>query len=80
MAKQLQEIDPTLVRRLPLLGALLNIEIPDSELTRSLDAKLRKTSLEALLVDCLRAKTRKTPLLLVLEACQWLDPLPPTWS
>ncbi len=75
LAKRLQEINPALVQRLPLLGALLNIAIPDNELTRSLDAKLRKTSLEALLVDCLRAEARKAPLLLVLEACQWLDPL-----
>src|SRR5207302_2193157 len=39
------------------------------------DAKLRKTSLENLLVDCLRAKARREPLVLVLEDCHWLDPL-----
>ena len=60
---------------MPLLGTLLQLDIPDNELTSALDAKLRKTSLEALLVDCLRAEARKTPLLIVLEACQWLDPL-----
>ena len=75
LARRLQAIDPDLALRLPLLGTLLNIDIPDNELTQSLDAKLRKTSLEALLVDCLRAEARKAPLLLVLEACQWLDPL-----
>jgi adenylate cyclase len=72
---QLAGIDPALVPRLPLLGAALNLVIPDNDLTRSFDAKLRKTSLEALLVDCLRAWARTEPLLLVLEDCHWLDPL-----
>ncbi len=75
LANQVAQIDPTLLPRLPLLGAVLNIPIPDNDLTRSFDAKVRKTSLEALLVDCLRARSRKTPLLLVLEDCHWIDPL-----
>lgn len=72
---QLARIDPTLVPRLPLLGTLLNTPLRDNELTHSLDAKLRKSSLEALLVDCIRARAEKTLLLLVLEDCHWLDPL-----
>ena len=72
---RLMAIDPAFVPRLPLLGMALNLPIPDNDLTRSLDAKLRKASLEALLVDCLRTRARATPLLLVLEDCHWLDPL-----
>lgn len=75
LQSKLRAINPTFVARLPLLSAVLNIDIPDNELTQSLDAKLRKSSLEALLVDYLRAEARRTPLLLVLEACQWLDAL-----
>jgi class 3 adenylate cyclase/tetratricopeptide (TPR) repeat protein len=71
----LEKIDPALARRLPLMGTLLNISIPDNELTSSLDPKLRKSSLEAMLVGCLRAWAPERPLLLVLEDCQWLDPL-----
>jgi class 3 adenylate cyclase/tetratricopeptide (TPR) repeat protein len=71
----LREIEPALARRLPLMGTLLNITVPDNELTRSLDPKLRKSSLEAMLVSCLRAWAPKGPVLLVLEDCQWLDPL-----
>jgi predicted ATPase/class 3 adenylate cyclase len=71
----LRQIDPGLLSRLPLLGAVLNIPIPDNDLTRSLEAKVRKSSLEALLVDCLRAWAGEYPLLLVLEDCHWLDPL-----
>ena len=72
---QLELIDPALVPRLPLLGAVLNLSIPDNDLTRSFDAKLRKTSLESLLIDCLRAHAHIAPMLLVLEDCHWLDPL-----
>jgi adenylate cyclase len=75
LKEQLECINPALVPRLPLLGAVLNLPIPDNDLTRSFDAKLRKTSLEALLVDCLRAHARTMPLLFVLEDCHWLDPL-----
>ena len=72
---ELARIDPALVSRLPLLGPVVNLTIPDNDLTRGLDANLRKTALEALLVDCLRARARTTPLLLVLEDCHWLDAL-----
>jgi predicted ATPase/class 3 adenylate cyclase len=75
LEKELARIDPGLVPRLPLLGAVLNLPIPDNELTRAFDAKLRKSSLESLLVDCLRARAREQPLLIVLEDTQWLDPL-----
>jgi predicted ATPase/class 3 adenylate cyclase len=75
LEEQLTEIDPALLPRLPLVGAVLNLQIPDNELTASFDAKLRKTSLESLLVDCLRKRARVLPVLLVLEDCHWLDPL-----
>jgi predicted ATPase/class 3 adenylate cyclase len=75
LTRQLDQIDPALTPRLPLLGAALNLPIPDNELTASFDAKLRKASLEALLVDCLRARSRQAPILLISENCQWLDPV-----
>jgi adenylate cyclase len=79
LEEELTQLDPALAPRLPLLGAVLNLPIPENDLTGSFDAKLRKTSLESLLVDCLRAQVHATgasvPLLLVLEECHWLDPL-----
>ena len=75
LEEQLTQINPALLPRLPLLGAILNLPIPDNELTSSFDAKLRKESLESLLVDCLRKQARIAPLLLVLEDSHWLDPL-----
>lgn len=75
IAQQLSLIDPNLVPRLPLLGTVLNLPIPDNELTRPLDAKLRKSSLDALLVDCFNHKADQTPLIIVLENFHWTDPL-----
>lgn len=75
LQQQLARIDPALVLRLPLLGRVLNLPIPDNDLTRSLEGRLRKDSLEALIVDCVRHFTQDTPHLLLLEDCQWMDPL-----
>jgi hypothetical protein len=72
---QLREIDPNAAARIPLLSQVLDLAIPENDLTRSLDPKLRNTLLQTLLVDCLRARALKKALLIVLEACQWLDPL-----
>ncbi len=82
LAEQIRVLDQQLARygqglraRLPLLGGLLNVAIPDNELTRHFDAKLRKASLEALLIECLRRHAREHPVLIVLEDCHWMDPL-----
>jgi len=72
---RLAAINIALVARIPLLSVVLNLPIPDNELTRSFDAKLRKASLEALLVDCLRARAKASPIMLVIEDSQWIDPL-----
>ena len=71
---KLADVEPGLVSRAPLLGSVLGIAIPDNELTRGLEAELRKTSLEALLADCLRGIATE-PLVVVLEDCHWIDPL-----
>ena len=70
-----EAIDPGLVARLPLLGAVLGLEIPDTELTATFDAKLRKTSLEDLLAQLLQALSAPAPIVLVLEDCHWIDEL-----
>jgi predicted ATPase/class 3 adenylate cyclase len=75
LEEEITRTDPALAARLPLLGALLNLPIPDNDLTASFDAKLRKASLESLLVDYLRARRSDQPLLFVLDDCQWIDPL-----
>jgi predicted ATPase/class 3 adenylate cyclase len=72
---RLAAIDPVLTARLPLLGAVLNLAIPENEVTAPLEARLRKASLESLLVECLRAIARREPVLLVVEDTHWIDAL-----
>jgi len=71
----LLRIDPALVARAPLVGAVLGVPLPDNDLTAPMDAKLRKASLEALLADVVRSSSAHTSLLLTLEDCHWMDPL-----
>ncbi len=71
----LESVDPALVARAPLLDAVLGIDIPETELTARLDAKVRKASLEDLLSTCLRSRAAREPLILVLEDCHWIDDL-----
>lgn len=75
LQQSLGKIEPSFVQRAPLLGIVLDLPIPDNDLTRSFDARLRKESLETLLVDCLQARAAGNPLLLVLEDLHWMDPL-----
>jgi class 3 adenylate cyclase/tetratricopeptide (TPR) repeat protein len=69
-------VAPELTPRVPLLGPLVGADFPDSDLTRTFDAKLRKASLESLVSDLLRAFVdRHGPIGIVIEDCHWLDPL-----
>jgi len=73
--RALAECDPDLLPRLPLLGPLLGISIDDNDLTRNFDAKLRKSSLEALLQRYLTLRAASEPMVIWLEDCHWIDPL-----
>ena len=66
-------INPLLSERAPLLGPVLGMVLPDNELTRSLDAKVRRASLEGLLIECVRDAAAQKPVLLILEECHWID-------
>jgi class 3 adenylate cyclase/tetratricopeptide (TPR) repeat protein len=74
LERVLHAIDAALVGRLPLLGPVVGLDIPDNDLVAPLDAKLRKTSLEDLLAELLTWRLADGPLLLVLEDLQWIDP------
>jgi predicted ATPase len=63
------------VQRLPLLAPVLNVSLPDNDLSASLDPELRRELLTSLLVSCVRDRAAETPLLFVLEDCHWIDPL-----
>ncbi|MEA2519826.1 MAG: hypothetical protein QOF49_1906, partial [Chloroflexota bacterium] len=75
LEERLEAIDDSFVARAPLLGGLLGLDIADNDLTVAFDAKLRKTSLEALLAEALRAVATDEPIVVVLEDCHWIDEL-----
>jgi class 3 adenylate cyclase/tetratricopeptide (TPR) repeat protein len=78
--QRLHAIDPAMVERLPLLGPMLNLEIPPTVLTQSFDAELLNVSREALLVAyfCALAQQRRREgraILVILEDMHWADAL-----
>jgi class 3 adenylate cyclase/tetratricopeptide (TPR) repeat protein len=58
----------------PLLAPVLNVPIPDSEMTGSLDPPTRAELLRSLLSEELRERARSAPIALLLEDCHWIDP------
>ena len=64
----IDEIDWT-----PVIGAVLGLDIPDNDLTRDLDAKLRRQRVLDLVVKLLHFESQKRPLMLVIEDAHWAD-------
>ncbi|MBI1277539.1 MAG: AAA family ATPase [Anaerolineaceae bacterium] len=71
----LQEIDPALVPRLPLLSTLLNLKIDDNDLTQNIDAEFQFELLLSLLSTFLHSYASQKRLLIVIEDAHWLDPI-----
>jgi class 3 adenylate cyclase/tetratricopeptide (TPR) repeat protein len=80
LAAALAEFDPDFPLRLPLLNPVLNTAIADTDFTREFDAKLRKQSREALLVESLRIRARQLGadqggIVMILEDAHGIDGL-----
>ncbi|GAB4112995.1 MAG: adenylate/guanylate cyclase domain-containing protein [Roseiflexaceae bacterium] len=75
LAGTLDGFGPSFRARMPLLNVVLDLPIPEHDFTRSLNPRIRKEATEALLVESVRVRARRTPLLLVLEDAHWLDQL-----
>ncbi|HEY3230778.1 MAG TPA: AAA family ATPase [Roseiflexaceae bacterium] len=76
---EIEALAPERRSALPLLGPLLDLDLPENDFTRGLDPQYRQSALHALLLDCLRAMARAAAaesrgLLFVLEDMHWLDP------
>jgi adenylate cyclase len=61
------------VTALPLLGQLLDLDVPDNVFTRTLEPRLRQSALHALLEDTLIAAASEDPMLIVIEDLHWID-------
>lgn len=71
--KSLVQINPDWVIRLPLLGDLLGIAIPENPTTAAFDPKQRQESLFAFVIEILRSWARSQPLMLTFENAHWMD-------
>lgn len=69
----LNSINPEWSLRLPLLGDVLGLPIPENNVTASFDPRLRQESLFSLAIDLLQRWTAERPLLMLIEDAQWLD-------
>jgi class 3 adenylate cyclase/tetratricopeptide (TPR) repeat protein len=69
-------LDAGLVGRAPLLGPVLGLTLPDSDLTATFDGELRKSSLEDLLGRLLAVLAEEAAgVVVVVEDAHWLDSL-----
>ncbi|MFN7209982.1 MAG: ATP-binding protein, partial [Aggregatilineales bacterium] len=59
--------------RLPLLGDVLNLSLPETPLTASLEGQKRQQATFALVSELLRRLAARQPLLLIFEDAQWID-------
>ena len=65
--------DEHLARLLPLIGAVFDVDIPDTAVTAEMRGQARADSTNDLLVGLLDRAARQTQLLLTIEDAHWLD-------
>jgi len=71
--KMLEIIDPALKDWSPIIGEVVGVPMPETELTKSLDAKLRQQRLFDLVLDIFSWGAAQEPLLLIIEDLHWAD-------
>jgi class 3 adenylate cyclase/tetratricopeptide (TPR) repeat protein len=58
----------------PVIGTVIGLDIPDNDMTRDLDAKLRRQRFLDLSVKLLQTRAQNRPLMVVVDDAQWADP------
>ncbi len=58
----------------PVIADVLGLAVPDNDLTRAIDAKLRRQRIMDLTVKLLQSRAAQKPLMVVLEDAHWADP------
>ncbi|MBN1922944.1 MAG: tetratricopeptide repeat protein [Anaerolineae bacterium] len=71
--ERLMEVNAAWETRLPLLNELLDLPLPENDMTAALEPKLRQQALFALVAEILQAWAERQPLLLLLEDVHWMD-------
>ncbi len=73
LTSAIQVNHPNWELRLPLLGDLLGLPIPDNATTAALDSILRQASLFSLLVEMLQTLAQTQPLVMLIDNAHWMD-------
>lgn len=71
--QQINELVPTWSRFGALLGPLLNLPLPETDLTLALTAEQRYERLHDLVIIISQALARRQPLIIVCDDLQWVD-------
>jgi len=71
----LKTTDPALVDWAPIVAAVLGLALPETFLTRALNAKLRKERFFDIVSQLLETRAVESPLLLIFEDLHWADPI-----
>ncbi|MFN2189822.1 MAG: tetratricopeptide repeat protein [Candidatus Promineifilaceae bacterium] len=69
----IEEEHPEWLVRLPLLGDLLALPIPENPTIAALDAGMRQKSLFSLVVEMIQYWASQTPIFLAIENAHWMD-------
>ena len=67
------EDDAAIMRLLPLLNAVLPLDLADNEITQQMIGQVRADNTRELLLRVVQHRTRRGPSLIVLEDANWLD-------
>ena len=73
LTEMLAEEYPTWEVRLPLLGDLLNLPIPDNATTAAMDSDMRQKALFSLLIEMVQDWASRRPMAIILENGHWMD-------
>ncbi|CAN5755859.1 adenylate/guanylate cyclase domain-containing protein [soil metagenome] len=66
-------MNPHWLLRMPLLGELVGLPIPDNPTTAAFDPRLRQEALISLAVEIAQTRARQQTLLLLFEDIHWID-------
>ena len=72
---EIEDRAPSRMDAMPLLNAVLDLNIPENDFTQNLEPKIRQSALHALLEDCLKSAAKDEPILIVIEDLHWIDAL-----
>lgn len=73
IAQRIETLGADLLPRLPLMGMLTGVRIPENATTEGLDSRQRRDALHALVLDLFRRAHHSIPMGMLFEDAHWMD-------